>query len=320
MDPLAAAVSRILSAQNGVISRRQVLAAGAAPHDIARRVRRREWSPLLPGVFVAHTGEPSWRQRAWAGVLYYWPAALADESAMQAVEGSAWSDPRGDRAPVVIAVHSARNVRARSGYRLRWVSGFETQVQSHVSPPRIRFEDAVLHVAARASDDWSAIETLASACGSRRTTPGRLGEAMARHARLPRRRWLAAVIDDLAEGTCSVLEHGFLTRVERPHGLPRPRRQPAGRLGDRRIYRDAGYEELALFVELDGRLFHESASVRDADLDRDLEAAGDGRLTVRLGWGQVFDRPCHTAARLTTLFQGRGWSGQPRRCGPACVL
>ncbi|MEZ0579568.1 type IV toxin-antitoxin system AbiEi family antitoxin domain-containing protein [Nocardioides sp. MH1] len=69
-------VSAQLSLQDGVISRQQALAAGLAPHAIARLLRRREWAPVHPGVYVDHTGPLSWRQRAWAAVLACWPAAL----------------------------------------------------------------------------------------------------------------------------------------------------------------------------------------------------------------------------------------------------
>jgi len=46
------------------------------------RVRQREWAPLHRGVYVDHTGTPTWRQRAWGAVLHCWPAGLADESAL----------------------------------------------------------------------------------------------------------------------------------------------------------------------------------------------------------------------------------------------
>jgi hypothetical protein len=64
-------------------------------------------------------------------------------------------------------------------------------------------------------------------------------------------------------------------------------------------------------------MFHDSARARDRDLDRDLDAAVDGLSTVRLGWGQVFQRQCRTAARISDLLRARGWDGQPRRC-PSC--
>lgn len=128
------------------------------------------------------------------------------------------------------------------------------------------------------------------------------------------------VLDDIAHGTCSLLEHGYLTRVERAHGLPVGDRQTP-RTSDRGSeYRDVTYPRLDLEVELDGRPFHDNAHQRDLDLDRDLDAAGQGRLTVRLGWGQVFDRPCRTAGRMAALMRARGWDGVLLRCGPECRL
>ena len=53
-------------------------------------------------------------------------------------------------------------------------------------------------------------------------------------------------------------------------------------------------------------------------MNRDLDAAaGDGALTLRLSWGQVFDRACRTADRVGAVLRRRGWDGQVRRC-PDC--
>ena len=70
-------------------------------------------------------------------------------------------------------------------------------------------------------------------------------------------------------------------------------------------------------MELDGRLWHDSVEGRDADLDRDLDAAVERLATVRLGWGQVYGRPCETAVRIGHLLEARGWSGTVARC-PDC--
>jgi hypothetical protein len=164
------------------------------------------------------------------------------------------------------------------------------------------------------------IGLMADLCQTRRTTATRVRQALDARVRYPRRGWLGGVLDDVADGTCSVLEHGYLAKVERAHGLPPARRQVL-RVSDRGTeLRDVSYPELDLEVELDGRLFHDSARQRDIDLDRDLDAVCLGRLTVRLGWGQVFGRPCRTAARLARLMQDRGWSGVPRSCGPTCAV
>ena len=115
-----------------------------------------------------------------------------------------------------------------------------------------------------------------------------------------------------------MLEHGYLTRVERPHRLPTARRQLRAIGSAGAVYRDADLAGLAV-VELDGRLFHDSATSRDRDLERDLDTSLDGRPTVRLGWGQVFDRPCATAGKLGRYLQGLGWAGSVAPCGAGCA-
>lgn len=83
------------------------------------------------------------------------------------------------------------------------------------------------------------------------------------------------------------------------------------------LYRDVYYEDCAAIVELDGRLHHTSTVDRDRDLERDLDAFATDRVTARLGWGQVFDRPCSTAAKVGARLVARGWDGFVRRC-PDC--
>ena len=71
----------LIDTQDGVINRRQALAAGLTDPDIRRRLRRREWARVHPGVYVDHTGPLSWRrERAWAAVLYAEPAARCGAS------------------------------------------------------------------------------------------------------------------------------------------------------------------------------------------------------------------------------------------------
>ena len=311
-------VRELLSRQAGVVSRRQVLLHGGTPGDIERMLRRREWVRVLPGVYVDHTGALSWQQRAWAGVLFHWPAALAHDSALRAGAGPGWRR-YDDLGPVQLAVHEDRKVAPIVGYRVRRIVRFEEKVQWNLGPPRMRVEEAALDVAAERPTEFGAIEVLAEICQSRRTTAVRMLEVAATRQRLRRRRWLAAVLEDISEGSCSVLESGYLNRVERSHALPRARRQVQAH--DRgTLYRDVEYAVFGLIVELDGRLFHDTAGQRDRDLDRDLVAAVAGQRTVRLGWGQVYARPCWTAQQVASLLRSRGWQGTARRCGDGCTL
>jgi hypothetical protein len=310
-------LERLLRDQSGVVSRRQALAGGLTKSDVDRLLRRRVWSRMTSGVFVDHTGEPTWVQRAWTGVLIYEPAALAGRSAMRATAGPGWRQ-HDDAGPIEIAVAASRNVGSRPGYRVRFLSGWEDQVLTNARPPRVRFESAVLDVVAKTEAPLDRIQLLAGACQSRRTTASRLLQALEDRSRMSGRRWLTGVLRDIADGTCSVLEHGYLTRVERPHGLPRGRRQHAERDSSGRVYRDVHYVAFDQYVELDGRLFHDSAEARDADLERDLDAAVHSRGSVRLGWGQVYGRSCWTAAKIGRILVGRGWTGDVRACKPDC--
>ena len=205
---------------------------------------------------------------------------------------------------------------APPGVVLHRLAGFGEKVHGNTSPPRQRIEHALVDVAAESPSDLDAIATLADAVRARRTTAARMRAALDSRTRIRRRALLSAVLDDIGQGTCSVLEHGYLDLVERAHGLPVGQRQ----LRDSRkgvVYRDVAYEAYALLVELDGRLHHTSVRDRANDLDRDLEAALVDHLTVRLGWGQVYDRSCNTAAKIAALLAIRGWNGTPTRC-PRC--
>jgi len=307
-------MAELLELQAGVITRRQLLEAGLAPHDVRRMLRRRELTRVHDGVFVDHTGELTWLQRAWAGVLFAAPAALADESAIRAADGPGRAGS--EAAPIHIAVDRKRTMFEPDGIRIQRMSHLEDRVLWNASPPRVRLEHALLGVAARAPTDFRAIATLADGVQSRRTNGARLEAALESTRRVARRGFLAGVIADISGGTCSVLEHGYLTKVERPHGLPLASRQArASARGP--IYRDVDYAPVPVVVELDGRLFHDNATARDRDLERDLFAVVGGATTGRVGWGQVFDRPCVTAELVGILLAQRGWTGTFKRC-PDC--
>ena len=313
MDTLA--IHRLLRSQDGAISRSQALELGATPADLRRLLRRREWARVHHGVFIDHTGPLTWRQRAWAAVLYAAPAALGGPSALRAANGPGHRG-HDDSGPIHVAVGRERTLVAPAGVVLRRTPDLASRAQWNLAPPRLKIEEAVLDVAAAARNDLEVVAVLADAVGSRRTTAARLEETLRARSRIARRELLSTVLSDVATGACSALEHAYLTKVEGPHGLPRAGRQV--RASSRSpVYRDVLYEDLALVIELDGRLDHTRVRDRDRDLDRDLDAALDELLTVRLGWGQTVGRPCVTAGKLARLLQQRGWAGPARRC-PSC--
>ena len=314
-----ARVHQHLSHQDGLISRPQALQAGLQQHDLRRLVRRREWAVVHPGVYVTHTGPLTWHQRAWAAVLLAWPAALAAESALRAADGPGSKD----RAPedivrVAVARHRSRLVTP-DDVRIQHLAGLDQKVLWNLTPPRMRYEEAALDVAIAAGSELATVSALAKACQSRRTTARRLRSTLADRTRVARREWIDAVLEDIAAGSCSALEHGYLNRVERAHGFPPAERQVRATASIGVVYRDAKYGE-ECFVELDGRLFHESVPQRDRDFALDLDAAVNMESTIRLSWGQVFDRPCSTTAKLVVVLRAHGVHVSPHACGPGCPV
>lgn len=307
-----------MARQDGVVSRRQVLAHHGRHADVRKRVRRREWATVHPGVYVNHTGPLTQAQREWAAVLFHWPAALHRESALRR------SGLRRDRPgkaldkTVHVMVDARRTVTSLPGVQVERVREARTWLTRHKWPPRVHLEFALLKVAS-ARDLDGAVAVLADACAQEMTEPSKLVATLRRLTRLPRRAVLLEILEDVATGAHSALERRYFRHVEQAHGLPCGERQAREVSGAKRVRRDVKYGAHDLLVELDGQFGHRDAEDRWADLDRDLEAVVAHSITVRLGWAQVL-QPCRVAQALATILQARGWSGEPVPCGPSCPI
>ncbi|OFE16194.1 hypothetical protein BA895_20120 [Humibacillus sp. DSM 29435] len=315
------AAERVLESQCGVIARRQVLASGLDDDDIERMLRRREWSRVHPGVYVDHTGEPTWIERAWAATLFHWPAALAGPSALRVhgVRSAGGGLSSVSTEPIHVVVAHDRRGWAPAGVLLTRRRRFDDRVQLHLSPPRLRIDEALLDVASGCRDEASAVAVLADACQEGRTTPDRLRATLLPRGRLRHRKTLLTVLDDVADGALSAFERRYLTQVERRHRLPTARRQVRVATRGGITYRDVEYADFATLVELDGRLAHAGSRRRWDDFERDIESAITGQVTVRLGWGHVLE-PCRTAGQLVRLLRSRGWAGSPVACDAGCPV
>jgi hypothetical protein len=77
MEPSDRAVQWLLAYQRGVISREQALAGGLSDSALRHRIRLGgPWQRLLPGVYLASTGEPTRAQRQIAAILLAGPVSL----------------------------------------------------------------------------------------------------------------------------------------------------------------------------------------------------------------------------------------------------
>jgi hypothetical protein len=293
-------------AQAGVFSLAQLRECLIDRHDLARMLRRRELTRVHPRVYVDHTGPLTRTQREWAALLYAEPAALC------------WRIGERKDDLIHVAVPHERQVSAVPGVQIHRVRGFEAMLDGRRLPALEPAHDALL-MAHRAGTELEVVALIAAATAG--GASGRqLRAALTLHHSLRRRRFVASLIDDVASGTHSVLEHGYLARVERPHGLPPLTRQVARRSVRGVERRDGEYEEFGLVIELDGRLNHESWAAGNRDAGRDLDDLASGRAVARLRYGQVFGEPCRTAMLIGRALAARGWSGALTPCGPGCAV
>lgn len=188
---LPPALDDLLRAQDGVVSRRQLLAIGLTKPRVETLVRRRVLTAVHPGVYVDHTGAPTYAQRCWAAVLYAEPAALAGDHALP-------DPPTSAGVPIEVAVDWSRRVRTRRGIRVVRMRDLDAQVSWNRSPPRVHLETAAVMAADRARTDHEAIALLCQLVGARRTTAGRLATSLATRTRHSRRRLVTALVEDLA--------------------------------------------------------------------------------------------------------------------------
>jgi len=168
-------LEELLAVQDGVVSRAQVLACGEGPHDVRRRMRRREWATLFDGIYVDHTGPPTWDQRAMAGVLHAASgldderrplgAALGEHAAPRHAVGPGWR--RGKGSPIVVCIDVRRSVRQVKGYRFVRLTHLDERVDWMRTPPRLRPAEAVFDLTLAADDLLDAVGVLADACQTR---------------------------------------------------------------------------------------------------------------------------------------------------------
>ena len=290
--------------QAGVVSRRQVLDNGGTDVDIERLLRRRRWATVHRGVSSTTPGR-SRGTSAPGPPCCHAPAVLAGRAAMRAhrmrVVPAIAPDASRSRSPstVIAGVGSTRGSPGPPGQgpgsdqpaRARGHHGFASSTRCCVAASEARSDDA-------------AVAVVADACQEGRSTLQSTGDRTASCIpELRHRALLEVVLGDVDVGVRSALERRYLRHVERAHGLPPAKRQSRAAMP---AYRDVRYPAQRLVVELDGRMVHDPAQARWADLDRDLATAADGDITVRIAWRTRCSSPAALPRRLRDFSSAAG--------------
>jgi hypothetical protein len=303
-------------AQQGAVSRQQLLGRGWSDHLIEAQVAARRWQIPVPGVVVTFTGPLPEATLLWIAVLHGGELAVLCHGTAARLLGVRSADdgkvhvlvPHGRKvspAPWMV-VHRSRLPQPQNAVRRPGL------------PPLTSPADTVLDLVDE-SRSWSeTIGLVSMALQARAVQPRHVLGAMAARKRQRHRQLVKDVLVEVRDGATTPLEIRYRRDVERAHGLPEARRQRLDRVRRGRVWRDVDYRPYTLLVELDGRLGHSTYEDLRRDAGRDNEAATKGEMTLRYGWADVGpEAACRTAAEVAQVLNRLGWPGPLRRC-PRC--
>jgi very-short-patch-repair endonuclease len=306
---------QLIDLQRGVLARWQAPAAELKPTTINSLLRSGRWQPLQRGVYATFSGMPSRDAELWAAVLRVGPQAILSHQSAAELDGLTST-----RSEVIhVTVPDGKHIERIPGIRLHRSERLAEARHPSRTPPRTRIEETVLDLTQTAKNIDAAFGWLCQGCGSRLTTSDLLLTALHQRRKVRWRPIMASALQDIGDGAQSVLEVRYVRDVERPHGLPRARRQAKVTTSSGRIYLDNLVDRYRTCIELDGKAAHPVAG-RWRDIARDNASAADGITTLRYGWPDVTQHSCQTAAQIAEVLRSRGWTGQPTPCGWSCPL
>ena len=277
---------RVAERQHGVVALRQLVAAGACPRAVGRRVERRTLHIVHRGVYVFGHGNLRGDGRVMAAVLAGGEGAAASHlSAAQL-----WDVPVSRGGPAHVTVARARQQRRGIVFHRATLSpdeltsvrgiGVTTVARTLLDLasllPRQRLETALREAEYRGLTDLVPVSVLVE-----------------RHAGARGVRSLRELIESSALGddrTESELEDRFSAFVD-ARRLPEPRRNVALTADGKPIRADCVWSPQRLIVELDGRSAHSRRSAFESDRARDRALQVAGWRVVRVTWAQLHVSP-----------------------------
>ncbi|MCU1672351.1 MAG: hypothetical protein JWN77_464 [Frankiales bacterium] len=246
LEPEPPSYAELLELQRGVIARRQALPAGLTREAWQWRIGR-DWQSPLPGIAVAHVGTLTFEEKVQAAVLYGGDGAAVSGDALVYL-----TKPHGDEpATIDVAVDARCQIAPCGFFRPHRCSRLDELRHPVRLPTQVRIAPAVLHAAAWAATDRAGEWRLAASVQKRLVTVPRLRDGLLLLPRLPRRRLIRHVLDDVELGAHAQTELDLLAFLRR-HGLPLPDRLQYEVRANGKRYLDAWWERPRVAAEVDG--------------------------------------------------------------------
>lgn len=293
-------LARLVTAQAGVVARRQLTRIGVDWDAVDANVVARRWVVRTPRVVSTVTGTLTVEQRRWVGVLHAGPHSMVGSLTAGSRHGlRGW-----DRDVVTVWVDDELSFEPVAGVRFfRTRRPFDLLLSPRAGLRSARIEPALLLWAAYEAEPRPAVGVLAAAVQQRLTTAERLREWVDLLHPLRRAKVFRAALGDIAAGAQSAAELD-VARMCVLCAMPRPHRQTVRRDRGGRIRSTDCEWDLAdgsvVVLEVQGPA-HMEVPTWEADLRRHRRVTAKARLVVQCSSGELRTEPLEVALDLIAL-------------------
>lgn len=297
----------VLARQDGVVTRRQLVAGGVSPAAV-RWNSGRAWRVLLPHVVMLSREAPRPRQRQVAGLLWAGPHSVLAGATAAAAHGITTADPR-DRVHLLVPAPLSSRRSGFADVRRTLLHDPDTVTRGSVrlsSPARAAVDAAR---AALTERDRSAI--LIEAVQRGLCSVDDLAEWVHRLRTRDSAR-LRIPLEHAASGAWSLPESEVLELVARSAVLPPAWANPALEHADGSALTtpDVWFDDVALAVMVHSRQYHAEADAWDATVERDADLVGAGVVVVGVTPRSVRSDPRAVLRRIEGAHEAA--SARPR--------
>lgn len=299
------AVERLAADQAGVLSHRQLYAAGLTPEEVDAEIRAGRWRPLGPrSVAVASSPEPL--AAFWSALLEVGPAAALTGPSALIVAGLRTIDCR----TVHVIVPKSASARAPANAVVHESRRFRTEDVLRTGIPRMRPATAAVHAALWLPSEKEAALFVVASVQQGLVSAQMFATAAAGVRKDPRRRFLEQLVAEVGSGVRAIGERDF-ARMCRRRGFPPPSRQVVRRTATGRVYLDVYWEEYKVAVEIDGIHHLDPRSVIADSLKQNaMTLAGVTLLRIAVSALRVDPEPF--LDQVAAALRRGGWRGPMR--------
>ena len=292
----------LASYQGGVVSRRQLYAAGVTRWQVQAQLRASRWQVIASQSVCLHNGPMDQMGISWAAVFQGGPRACLDGASSLVAGGL----ERFTVDRVRVSVPRGAKVQRAATFDIRQTRRWDPADLAPAGIPRTRPEVAAVRAALWATSDRQATYLLTLTVQQGLAAAEALARQALRIRRDKRRVLVQTVVGFLLQGARSLGEIDLARELTR-RGLPAPEHQALRRDKRRRYYLDLRWPQWRVVVEVDG-IHHTWVEnvVGDALRQNSLAIAGDTVLRLpllglRICADEFFEQ-------IEEALRAKGWS------------